>query len=150
MLNPIGFNQELSLKGTEYRVITPGRAVGRITGGCLSLLISLLGTPFFPDLDGWMLFFEDTGEPPHRIYRMLTQLRLAGVFDRVRAVLIGSLGLPLPEPIVAQALKGLRIPLVTGIPSGHMIDMTPLPFGIEAQLDTQEGKLYYLESPFLG
>jgi len=150
MLNPRGFHQELPLKGPEYRVIIPGRAVGRITGGCLSLLTSLLGTPFFPDLDGWMLFFEETGEPPHRIYRMLTQLRLAGVFDRVKAVLIGPLGLPLQEPIVTQALRGLKIPVVMGVPSGHMIDMVPLPFGIEALLDTQEGKLCYLESPFLG
>lgn len=150
MLNPAGFEELLNLKGQEYRVIIPGRTQGRITGGCLSLVVSLLGTPFFPDLEGWMLFLEDTGEPEHRLYRMLVQLKLAGVFDRARAVLFGPLGVPLQEPIVTQALKGLNIPVIMGIPSGHRMNMTPLAFGIEARLDTQEGTLRYLESPFLG
>lgn len=148
-LNPDGFNQELKLTGPAYDVIIPGKAQGRITGGCLSLVVSLLGTPFMPDLEGWMLFLEDVGEPPHRLYRMLVQLRLAGVFERITAVLFGPLGSFLDKPLIMQALRGLKVPVVMGIPSGHMPNMLLLPLGIRASLDTQEGVLRYLESPFL-
>jgi muramoyltetrapeptide carboxypeptidase len=148
-LNPGGFSREVWLRGPKYKVVIPGKAQGRVTGGCLSLVVSLLGTPFMPNLEGWMLFLEDIGEPSHRLYRMLVQLRLAGVFEKVSAVIFGPLGVSLDEPLVLQALKDLKIPVVMGIPSGHMPNMLPLPLGIRASLDTQEGVLRYLETPFL-
>jgi len=148
-LNPGGFSREVRLMGPKYKVVIPGKAQGRVTGGCLSLVVSLLGTPFMPNLEGWMLFLEDIGEPSHRLYRMLVQLRLAGVFEKVSAVVFGPLGVSLDEPLVLQALKDLKIPVVMGIPSGHMHNMLPLPLGIRASLDTQEGVLRYLETPFL-
>ncbi len=61
-----------------------------IFGGCLSILNSLLGTPFFPELNGEFLFIEDVNEPNYKIERMLWQLKLAGVFDKVKGVMLGS------------------------------------------------------------
>src|SRR5919197_4079278 len=63
--------------------VRPGRATGRLLGGCLSVLVATLGTPHAPDTDGTILFLEDVGERPYRLDRLLTQLRQAGKLDRV-------------------------------------------------------------------
>jgi muramoyltetrapeptide carboxypeptidase len=84
---------ELPLRGWLRR----GAANGPLLGGCLSLLTATLGTPYFPDLAGAVVFWEDVNEPPYRIDRMLTHLALSGSLDRIGGMMVGHLAPPAPD-----------------------------------------------------
>ena len=72
-------------------VLRAGDAAGRLLGGCLSLVVCTLGTPFQPETHGTILFLEDRGERLYRLDRMLTHMRLAGMFDGVQGVVFGDI-----------------------------------------------------------
>lgn len=134
--------------------ITPGRAQGRLIGGNLTLVQSLIGTAFFPDLTGAILFLEDVGEDVYRIDRMLAHLRLAGKLDGLAGVAIGRFtdltratddgGLGLDE-ILHTYFGPLKIPVAAGFPFGHIDDQWTLPIGVMAELDATGGELALLE-----
>ncbi|HEY8022001.1 MAG TPA: LD-carboxypeptidase [Thermoanaerobaculia bacterium] len=120
-----------------------GTVAGPLLGGCLSLLVATLGTDFFPDLAGSILFWEDVGEPPYRIDRMLTHLRLSGNLARLQGMIVGHLdggddGL---REIVADALAGLPWPIAWGQPSGHRAPNRTLPLGLPARLSAGAAEL---------
>ena len=102
-----------------------GSGEGKLVGGCLSLLISLLGTPFDLDTRGAILFWEEVDEEPYRIDRMLNQLRMAGKFRELKGMVVGKLercgpkgktpGLPLPE-ILSDHLRGPGLPSCSTFP----------------------------------
>ncbi|MEZ4566943.1 MAG: hypothetical protein R2860_08235 [Desulfobacterales bacterium] len=71
-------------------VIKTGNASGKLIGGNLATLCHLIGTPFMPDLSGHILLLEDVGELPYRIDRMLVQMKMAGCFDRLAGIVLGS------------------------------------------------------------
>jgi muramoyltetrapeptide carboxypeptidase len=133
-----------------------GTATGPLLGGNLTLFVRLMGTPYEPDCEGALLFFEDVNEEPHRIEGMLTQLCLAGKLAAASGLLLGCLrgadaqaGSGLSEPMqaaVRRALWGLRLPVVAGLPSGHGIPQTTLPVGLPARLEVASGRLVF-ESP---
>lgn len=105
--------------------LVPGRAEGPLVGGCLSLVTSMLGTPFALRTRDAVLFLEDVGEAPYRIDRMLTQLRLAGAFDGVRGVVFGAMhdckdAYNDLRDVIRDALGGLAVPVAFGLPSGHV------------------------------
>jgi len=114
------------------------RCEGMLWGGNLAMVAHLVGTPYFPDVDGGILFLEDVGEHPYRIERMLHQLLHAGVLARQRAVLFGAFteyqlnandaGYDLPAAI-AQLRARLAVPIYTGLPFGHVPDKVTLPVG---------------------
>ena len=116
---------------------------GPLWGGNLAMLCSLLGTPYFPQIDGGILFVEDVGESPYRIERLLYQLHLAGVLGRQRALLLGDFsdcrpgardnGYGLAEAL-AQIRRVTGIPVIDGLPFGHEPDKLTLPFGAPARL----------------
>ena len=120
-----------------------GEGSGILCGGTLSQLVSSLGTPFaFHPPRGCILFFEEVGERPYRIDRMLTQLRLSGIIERASGLVFGQLpGCDEPDSslrarsVVADLLGNFRGPILFGFPSGHTKDpaMT-LPFGVEARV----------------
>jgi muramoyltetrapeptide carboxypeptidase len=123
--------------------IRDGEAVGRLTGGTLTQLVASLGTPYaFQPAQGSILFLEDVAERPYKIDRMVTQLRLAGVLDRVRAVIWGQMprcdepgGGPTAREVIAELFRGFHGPVVFGFPSGHSV--TPcvtLPFGVRVRV----------------
>jgi len=121
-----------------------GREVrGTLLGGCLSLLVATLGTPFAPDLEAGLVFWEDVGEPPYRIDRMLTHLGLSGNLANIAGMIVGSLGeIPRPdgEPVdgaitIADALAGFSWPLAWGLESGHVAPNRTLPVGLPARLE---------------
>jgi muramoyltetrapeptide carboxypeptidase len=119
-----------------------GQAHGRLIGGNLAMFCALLGTPYLPEVDGALLFLEDISEEPYRVDRMLTQLRLAGVLDRIAGLLLGSFtGAEPPDAVLADHLARLRCPVLAGWPSGHGQPNRPLPLGVHARMDVPAGRL---------
>lgn len=114
----------------------------QLWGGNLSVLVSLLGTPYFPQIEGGILFLEDVAEHPYRIERMLTQLLHAGVLGQQKAVLLGQFnryqlvphdkGFKL-QSVVDWLRSQLKVPVLTGLPFGHVPTKVLLPVG--ARLD---------------
>jgi len=133
-------------------VLRAGRGEGRVLGGCLSLLVSLLGTPHDPDYRGAVLFWEDVAEPPYRIDRMLTQLRNAGKLDQLAGMMIGSLtecvasagrpSLSIREAVMEVA-GGTRFPIVWNVRAGHVARKLTLPLGLPATLDTRRRAIVF-------
>lgn len=122
-----------------------GRARGRLIGGNLAMFCALLGTPYLPDVDGALFFIEDISEEPYRVDRMLSQLRLAGVLDRIAGLLVGSFsGAESPEAVLADHLPRLRCPVLAGWPAGHGQPNRPLPLGVMAEMDVAAGALKLL------
>ncbi|MGQ3053646.1 MAG: S66 peptidase family protein [Roseateles sp.] len=113
-----------------------GGARGLLIGGNLAMFCALLGTPFLPAIDGALLFVEDISEEPHRVDRLLTQLRLAGVLDRIAGLVVGSFsGAAPPDAVLADHLSRLRCPVLAGWPAGHAQPNRPLPLGITARME---------------
>lgn len=116
-------------------------------GGNLTVLTSLLGTPYFPDIKGGVLFLEDVNEHPYRIERMLTQLLHAGVLGRQKAVLLGRFTDYKPSPldkgyklqsVVDWLRTQIKAPVLTGLPFGHVPTKVLLPVGETVQLLVQQ------------
>lgn len=138
----------------QLKVITPGSAEGCLVGGNLSLLSSLAGTPWAPDVKGKLLFLEDVGEKPYRLDRMLTQLRQAWPLEKTAGIILGifkncvpaegdrSLGL---IETLRDRLGDLGVPVIYGMPIGHIDDQATLPLGVKARLETSGPSLTLLE-----
>ncbi len=137
------------------RPLKPGKLCGTLYGGCLSILVSLLGTPWEPTTEGKLLFLEDTGAKPYQVDRMLWQLRQAGKLQGVRGLIFGEMldcaspGAPpqLLEEVLLHVLRDFDGPIATGLRSGHVSRQNvTLTFGVEAELDVaQEAHLRLLE-----
>ncbi len=141
---------------TAERVITlrEGVAEGTLAGGNLSLLQCLIGTPWFPDLDGAILMLEDVSEDLYRVDRMLAHLRGIGALDRLAGVAIGRFteltrhtgdGAFGFDELLGQYLIPLGIPVVLGLPFGHIEAQWTLPVGVRARLDAGAGGMELLE-----
>jgi len=113
------------------------------------VLCSLLGTPYFPRIDGGILCVEDVGEPPFRIERLLYQLHLAGVLGRQQALILGDFTRCQPASYdngydlnagFAQIRRVAGIPVLDGLPFGHEADKLTLPFGANARLRVEGGQ----------
>ncbi|MFZ4480600.1 MAG: S66 peptidase family protein [Rhodoferax sp.] len=153
-------NRAKAETASQYQIRTArhGTAVGRLTGGNLSLVAALSGTPYAAELQRRLLFLEDISEAPYRIDRMLTQLDLSqglrstaalilGVFEKCEAPENES-SLTLNETIDSH-LDRLRIPAVTGYSVGHIAHQMTLPLGLKARLDTSAQTLTLLENAVL-
>ncbi len=115
-------------------VIRPGRASGTLLGGSLTMLAHLCGTPWLPSMAGAVLFFEDVDEKPYKLDRYLTQLRLSGTLDGVRAICVGQLtGCDDAEQsgaeVVRELVRALGVPAIEGLPAGHEPANFALPLG---------------------
>ena len=125
------------------RPLKNGSARGTLYGGCLSILVSLLGTPWEPRTEGTVLFLEDVGTKPYQVDRMLWQLRKAGKMDGVAGIIFGEMldcvspgaSPQLLEEAILSALDGFDGPIALGLRSGHVSrSNVTLRFGVEAQL----------------
>lgn len=133
----------LSLDGPAGRTIE-----GLLWGGNLAMVTHLLGTSFFPSIEGGVLFLEDIAEHPYRIERMLYQLIHTGVLHRQRAILLGRFtdytlyshddGYDLPS-VVAHLRDRVDVPVYSGLPFGHVPDKLTLPVGGRATLTARDG-----------
>lgn len=139
------------------RPLVAGSAQGNLYGGCLSILVASLGTPFEIWTEGTILFIEDAGTKPYQIDRMLMQLKLAGKLSGVRGIIFGEMldcmqhkdqGYAL-EQIVLRLVGDLGIPVAYGMRAGHVShENITLPIGVRAELKVSESevRLSILES----
>lgn len=132
----------------RIRMVTPGRAHGRLLGGNLTVLASLVGTPFLPSFEGAVLFLEDTEEAIYRVDRLMTQLALAGVLGGVAAVVFGTCdecgpgrgyGSLTLDDVLSDHVEGLGVPAWEGAMIGHGIPQWTVPVGVEAEVDAGAG-----------
>lgn len=116
---------------------------GAVWGGNLAMIVSLLGTPYFPRVEGGILYVEDINEHPYRVERMLLQLQQAGVLDRQRAVILGDFsGYRLSpqdngydfDTMLAYLRATLPVPVLTGLSFGHIQRRVTIPFGAQGRL----------------
>jgi muramoyltetrapeptide carboxypeptidase len=139
-----------SLAANEgLRPLKSGNARGILYGGCLSILVSLIGTPWEPHTEGTLLFLEDVGVKPYQVDRMLWQLRKAGKMDGITGIVFGEMldcvspgaSPELLEEAILSALAGFDGPIALGLRSGHVSrSNVTLRFGVEAQL-TVDGEV---------
>lgn len=131
-----------------------GTLEGRLVGGNLELVSRLCGTPWHLDLGASVFLIEDVGERPYRVDRMLTQLKLAGALDAVRAVAVGDFtrceepdGTP-PDvgAVIAERLAAFDLPALSGLPVGHGTRNLALPMGARCAVDLGRGRLVLEEA----
>lgn len=131
------------------RALHPGRARGIVYGGCLSILVALLGTPFEPQTEGKLLFLEDTNAKPYQVDRMLWQLQQAGKLEGVQGIVFGEMldcvspGAPpeLLEDAILRVLSSFKGPVAIGLRSGHVSrSNVTLTFGVPAELNASQTK----------
>ncbi len=136
-------------------VIRPGVAEGRLTGGNLTLLASLLGTRWEPDFSDAILVVEEVDEAPYRVDRLLMQLRLAGKLKGLRGVVFGDSPSCLTRTdgkpshtlfeVLSEHLGDLGIPVLYGFPCGHTNYRATIPFGVMGGLDAAAAALTITE-----
>ncbi|MBV8206328.1 MAG: LD-carboxypeptidase [Acidobacteria bacterium] len=133
-----------------------GSAEGELYGGCLSLLVATLGTPFEIGTEGRILFLEDIAVKPYQVDRMLMQLKMAGKLEGACGVIFGQMPDCIQHPgqdytlqqVIARVLGGCRFPVAFGLRSGHVTGRNlTLPFGVRARLEVAGSKaqLKFLE-----
>jgi len=130
-----------------------GVAEGPLLGGNLSVFTRLLGTPYLPALDGAILLLEDQGERPYRLDRMWTHLQLAGVFERVRGIALGSFTACeergadyTSDEVLRELATSTGLPCAAGLPIGHGDVNEPVPLGVRVRLDADAARLTFLEA----
>ncbi|WP_089717077.1 S66 peptidase family protein [Candidatus Entotheonella palauensis] len=148
-----GHATDMQLPPHDLTVVRPGAAEGRLIGGCLSLFVCTVGTDFQPEMYDTILFLEDRGERYYAIDRMLTHLKLTGMFEGVRGVVFGEI-----EPVaadrdrpygvvdvIADVLGDLDVPVLYGLQAGHCKPSLTLPFG--TQVAIRNHQLVLCEAP---
>lgn len=131
----------------DARVLRTGRAAGRLAGGNLALLSSLIGTPWAPQFDGALLLLEDINEPVYRMDRMLQQLLLSGSLRNCRGIVFGHCtdcveeadggGSRHLDDVLSEIANRLNVPCLAGVPVGHIDRQWTVPLGADAELDTE-------------
>ncbi len=134
----------------EVSALVDGEAEGVLYGGCLSILVASLGTPYEIKTADKILFMEDVAAKPYQIDRMLMQLKLAGHLDRVRGIIFGEMldcvqnanqSYTLQE-VITRIVGDLGVPVAYGVKSGHVTSGNiTLPFGVRAKLEVSRGQV---------
>ncbi len=145
----------IALPDPQPTSLTPGKARGRLLGGNLALMVSSMGTRYFPDLRGGLLYLEDIGEEPYRVDRMLFQLLNAGILHGVAGILTGQFSdctpndTTKPSFTVDEIFRQIAVltdrPFLAGLPFGHESRKMTIPLGIAARVDAGRGTIEYLE-----
>ena len=154
LANPVELREGLVQVEDRVQTITPGRARGRLVGGNLTVLSAIVGTPYVPEMDGAILFLEDTGEAVYRMDRMLTHLKLAGLLGRIKGFVFGrctdckpgeGYGALTLDEVLADHVKPLGVPAFRGSMIGHIDRQFTVPVGLPAEIDADAGTIRLLE-----
>ena len=155
MENPRETGDNLTQVSDRVMTITGGKAKGKLLGGNLSVLTSMVGSDYLPDFEGSILFLEEVNEDIYRVDRMLTQLKLAGILGEISGFVFGKckecnpgkgFGSLTLEEVFDDHIKPLGIPAWYGAMIGHIEKKFTIPLGIEAEIDADKGSIYLLES----
>jgi muramoyltetrapeptide carboxypeptidase len=149
------FDEKASLKRVTIR---SGKARGKLAGGNLSIVVSMIGTSYDIDTDEKIIFLEEIGEEPYRIDRMLTQMLQAGKFEKAAGIILGVFKNCEPKEndsdiqnsfslseVLFDRLYNLKIPVIYGLSFGHIKNKITLPVGITAEMNTADQTLTLLE-----
>jgi muramoyltetrapeptide carboxypeptidase len=144
-------------KGDPISKLRGGKVSGPLIGGNISLLCTTIGTPYEPAFKGKVLFFEDLDEAPYRFDRMLTYLLNCGVLQKVAGIAVG-INKNCLDPratkkefrrtmhdVLKERLLPLKVPVVIGLPFGHVPWNATLPVGTWATLDADKSDLILTE-----
>lgn len=138
----------------DLKTWSKGIATGRLIGGNLTVIVSMIGTKYEPDWNDKLLFLEEIGEEPYRIDRMLWQLKQAGVFQAINGLIIGSFKNCNPEEphksfsldqVFAMHFKGMKCPVFQGAAIGHIAPKFTVPVGAMAEMDAEKFEIRMLE-----
>ena len=145
--NAIASEGPLRLHFQSAAVILSGRACAPVAGGNLTTLCHLLGTPYAPAFRDHIVFLEDRGEAPYRLDRMLTQMKMAGCFDGMQGLVLGSFkDCGAREDVwrvVAEVFADAEWPILAGVDAGHGGPNVTIPLGVEAVLDAEDRTLVF-------
>ncbi len=135
----IGSAGKISIE--DAQVIFPGKCSGVLKGGNMATISHLVGTQFVPDFKQSIVFFEETKEPAYKIDRMLTQMKMSGLFKGINGVITGSFNDCANENYITQILfetfEEYDIPVLRGLNAGHGSTNLSLPMGLLVEMDTQ-------------
>ena len=152
VLDVLSGETEFRLELEPSRILRHGTAKGPIVGGNLTCLVHLPGTPYFPDLSGTILFVEDRGEALYRLDRMFTQLKLAGILERISGLVLGSFTecgeVSDIWEMVSEQVESYRFPVLVDMPYGHGRENRVLPLGVPFSINTRERGFHAIEHPF--
>jgi muramoyltetrapeptide carboxypeptidase len=139
----------------KIETIGRGKARGKLLGGNLSVIAAMMGSDYLPNWENSILFVEEVGEEVYRIDRMLTQLKLAGILDKISGFIFGQCtkcdaekpqeSLTLAQ-VLSDHIRPLRIPAWYGSMVGHIRDKFTLPIGLPVEIDADSGTIKLLES----
>lgn len=140
----------------KFFSLTKGRGEGKILGGNLAVLTSIMGTEFFPVFKDTILIIEDIGEQPYRVDRLLNQLKLAKIFEQINGVILGrfvdcyetdktkkSIEL---NSVISHYFADLKIPVLYSFSHGHVKENLTIPFGVKTKVNSSRGFVEILES----
>jgi len=145
------------ISGNGVRSLNNFKAKGELTGGCLSLLVFTVGTPYEIETDGKILFLEEVNEKPYSIDRMLNFLKTLGKFKKIKGVVFGRFigcsngegdqtAQQVIEEVIAETFYEYKIPILLDFPAGHGKEQLSLPFGVKVEVDGVSGSVTFLES----
>lgn len=131
----------------EVETLREGVASGELVGGCLSVIVTTLGTEFEIETAGRVLFLEDVGEQPYKVDRMLGHLRNAGKLEGVAGIVFGKMHRCKDQyndlrHVICDVLSGTDFPVALGLESGHGETNIPIFLGAECTLSTREGTFW--------
>jgi muramoyltetrapeptide carboxypeptidase len=145
--NAVASEGHLRLHFESAALIRSGRACAPVAGGNLTTLCHLLGTPYAPAFRDHIVFLEDRGEAPYRLDRMLTQMKMAGCFDGMQGLVLGSFkdcgAREEVWGVVAEMFADAKWPILAGVDAGHSGPNVTIPLGVEAALDAEGRTLVF-------
>lgn len=156
--NPTDKGDNLVQIENRIRTIREGEATGRLIGGNLSVLTGIMGSEYFPqDWEGNILYLEDVGEQIYAVDRMMSQLQLGGVLNKISGFVFGKCtscnpggsgyGSLTMEEVIDHYIKPLNIPAFSGAMIGHIDDNVTIPNGLKAKINATKGSIELLENP---
>lgn len=155
--NPTDKGDNLTQIKNRIRTIRKGEATGRLIGGNLAVLTGIMGSEYFPtNWDGNILYLEDVGEQIYAVDRMMSQLQLGGVLDKISGFVFGKCtnckpggsgyGSLTMEEVIDHYIKPLNIPAFSGAMIGHIDDNVTIPNGLKAKINATKGSIELLEN----
>jgi len=150
LLQAVSSDAKLEVKVPAGTAVKAGSATGAVCGGNLTTLCHLVGTPYAPSFTNKILFLEDRAEAPYRIDRMLVHMKLAGCFESLAGIVLGSFedcgSMESILNIVSEIFAPYPIPILAGFDAGHGKNNITIPLGVEATLDADRHILSYRQT----